>query len=119
MFIIKNLYSAQLFTVPIYTAFEFSRLSSLLLKEKNQIGSNSYDVSHWYLNAAEALGVRITNTGSLHLNGSAASLLRELNNLGLVMTTKWNDKSLVKTSSYCFYEAFLESQVFFLATMGR
>ena len=36
------------------------------------------DVPHSYFNAPEALDVRIINTRLLHLNKSAASLLREL-----------------------------------------
>ena len=40
-----------------------------------------YDVSHSYLNAGEAFGVRIVNTSSLHLNKSAAASLLDLNKL--------------------------------------
>ena len=58
-------YSAQSFTLPVYTAFNSSRTAE-------NITTKSVDeVSHSHLNASEALGERIINIRSLHLNNSA------------------------------------------------
>ena len=57
---LNHLYSAQLITVPDYTDFKSSRTKKILLSVD--------EVSHSHLNAGEALGERIMNTRSLHLN---------------------------------------------------
>ena len=99
---VNPLYSAQLFTAQVYTAFART-ISFVTLNKRQQLTLYDFLLSYLYLHAGKALCARIINTRSLHHENSPP-LLREL-------TTKWGDRTLEKSVTN-FYNVSANAEIF-------